>query len=321
MTVSALDRQPIVLCPFPAAINMYADHVQQATMTWADGFALVRSVRARERLNRLQYGTFMARAYPTAPAAALRLFADWNTWLFLLDDAFDEQALGRQPDQLAGLHTRLLAIMRGAAPHAHEDTRYHALHDLTTRFHTHSTAAWMRRFVGCVEATFAASVWEAHNRVAQRVPCEREYLRMRPFTSAVFCFLALIEVAERMTLPTAIRRHPTVRRLSLMANNVISWFNDLISFPKEMARGDVHNLVSIVHHERGLGLDDAVQYVVDRHDAEVSAFQRDCATLPALGPQHELAQRYVTGLQVWIRANVDWSIATARYRPALYPDQ
>ena len=316
MVTSALDPQPVVLCPFPSATSPYADRVQQATTTWAHRFKLVRSAHAHERLNRLQYGTFMARAYPTASEAALRLIADWNTWLFLLDDEFDEHELGHKPAELTDLHAQLMSILRGRVPHAHDDMRYHALYNLTVRFQTQCSAAWMRRFARCVEASFAASVWEARNRMCQRIPLEVEYIRMRPFTSAVFCFLTLIEVAEHRTLPAVVRQHPAIRSLALMTNNVISWFNDLISYPKEMARGDVHNLIYIVHRERGISLDEAVQYVVMKHDAEVRAFQRLCTALPVFGDADELTRRYVTSLQTWIRANVDWSIATARYRPA-----
>lgn len=285
-------------------------------MAWANDFTLIRTKRAHTRLDQLQYGRFMGLAYPNAPMGALKLIADWNTWLFLLDDEFDEHELGCKPHELARLHKRLLAIMRGATPCASEDTRYHALHDLASRFQARSTDAWMRRFVRCVEASFAASVWEAHNRATQRVPSEAEYLHMRPFTSAVFCFLSLIEIAEGVALPATVRQHPTVRGMSLMTNNIISWFNDLISYPKEIERGDVHNLVYIVHRERGIALDAAAQYVVHKHDAEVRAFQGASAALPMHSQQHaRIAQLYAGALQSWIRANVDWSIATARYQP------
>jgi hypothetical protein len=316
MTTSLLSHRPLVLCPFPSAISPYADRVQQATMAWADDFRLVHSVHARERLDRLQYGSFMARAYPTASETVLKLIADWNTWLFLLDDELDEHALGREPDQLARLYARLLAILHGAAPSPQEDTRYYALHDLAVRLRACCTDRSMLRFARCLQASFAASVWEARNRMLQRVPSEREYLATRPFTSAVYCFLALIEIAEQMTLPAVVRRHPAVCCLSVMTNNIISWFNDLISYSKEMARGDVHNLVFIVHRERGISVEDAIQYVSMKHDAEVRRFQQICATLPIFGQHRQLGQRYVTGLQLWIQANVDWSITTARYQSA-----
>ena len=318
MSAIALEQQPTILCPFPAAMSPFADQVQRSTVRWAQEFALVGSPRARAALDHLQYGSFMGRAYPTATLPALQLIADWNTWLFLLDDAFDDQALGRQPDQLARLHADLLAIMGGAVPPEHADARYMALYDLTARFRARASAAWLRRFARAVAATFAASVWESRNRVDGRVPSEAEYLQMRPFTSAVFCFLRFIEVAEQLVLPRSVRDHPIVHALTIMTNNIISWFNDLISYPKEIARGDVHNLVYIVHREHNLALDRAVEYVVHKHDAEVRAFQSCWAALP-ISPHDQLARRYVTGLQAWIRANVDWSIATARYRPIRGP--
>jgi len=319
MTAFASEQHPAIVCPFPSAMSPFAQQVQQATMAWADRFILVRSLRAHARLDRLQYGSFMARAYPTASKAALGLIADWNTWLFLLDDTFDEHALGHQPDELARLHARLLAILRGALPHAKEDTRYHALHDLAMRFHRDAPATWMRRFTRHVEATFAASVWEAHNRRLHRVPSEAAYLQMRQFTSAVYCFLSYIEVAEQLALPAEVRNHAAMRDLSLMTNNIISWFNDLISYPQEMARGDVHNLVAIVHSERSVSLETAVAYVTRKHNDEMRAFQRACATLPGDIRNQQGTQRYVIGLQAWIRANVEWSIATARYRPVRRP--
>jgi Terpene synthase family 2, C-terminal metal binding len=157
---------------------------------------------------------------------------------------------------------------------------------------------WMRRFMRHVEAA---------------------YLQMRPFTSAVYCFLSYIEVAEQLTLPAGVRNHAAMRAVSLMTNNIISWFNDLISYPQEIARGDVHNLVAIVHRKRGISLETAVAYVIRRHNAEMGAFQRACATLPnEIRDQHG-TQRYVIGLHAWIRANVEWLIATARYRPIRRP--
>jgi hypothetical protein len=47
-----------------------------------------------------------------------------------------------------------------------------------------------------------------------------------------------------------------------------------VSYPQEIARGDVHNLVAIVHRKRGISLETAVAYVIRRHNAEMRAFQR-----------------------------------------------
>jgi 5-epi-alpha-selinene synthase len=312
---SSLDQHPQLFCPFDPAINPAAARVQQSTTEWAAHFGLISSDRALRRFEHLQYGTLMARAYPSAPAEPLALIADWNTWLFLLDDQCDEQGLGRDPRALAHLHAQLLAILGGAAPGASAAGQLRALHDLATRLRAERDEAWMRHFVQCVADYCAANVWEAQNRAARQVPSEFHYRQMRPLTGGVFCYLALIELAQRVTLPRSLRDHPEMQRLASMTNNVICWSNDIISLAKELERGDVHNLVYIVHRGRGYTLADAVQYVADLHDAEVRAFVYHSAQAAAGGAEQAMAQRYIAGMRSWMRANLDWSAATARYRP------
>jgi hypothetical protein len=311
-----LDQHPQLFCPFPAAINPAAAWVQEATTAWADRFGLIRSDRALRRFERLQYGTLMGRAYPTASETMLALIADWNTWLFLLDDQCDEQGLGRDPLALAHLHAHLLDILRGAIPPPDADIPLHALHDIATRLRSQCDEGWMRRFVQCVTDYCIANVWEAQNRATHHVPSEQAYRQMRPLTGAVFCYLMMIELAEQMTLPRAILDHPDLQRLALMTNHVICWSNDIISLAKELEAGDVHNLVYIVHRERGLSLVEAVRYVAALHDAEVRAFIQVSLLLNEVGGEdHAMLRQYLTGMQSWMRANMDWSAATARYRP------
>jgi hypothetical protein len=81
---------PPLMCPFPCAINPFATEAQQATIAWARGLRLLQREAAYRRLNRLQYGMLMARAYPSAAPETLQIVTDWSTWLW-------------------DLHTRILA--------------------------------------------------------------------------------------------------------------------------------------------------------------------------------------------------------------------
>jgi Terpene synthase family 2, C-terminal metal binding len=104
--------------------------------------------------------------------------------------------------------------------------------------------------------------------------------------------------------------------LAQMTNNVISWANDLVSLDKERQQGDVHNLVLILAHEQRLPLQAAVDRVVALHDAEVRAFIALTKRLPTFAPAVDAdLDRYVIGMRFWMRANLDWSIAAARYHP------
>jgi hypothetical protein len=140
---------------------------------------------------------------------------------------------------------------------------------------------------------------------------------MRPYTSAVYPCLLLIELAEVLRLPAEVYDHANVQVMAQMTNNVISWANDLVSLEKEQQSGDVHNLVIILANEERLPIYAAAERVVELHDAEVRAFIALSERLPAFTPavDSEL-RRYVLGMRFWMRANLDWSLAAVRYRSA-----
>lgn len=312
--MNALQRQPILYSPFAPARNPAADHVHQQNLVWGQRFGLIRSREEYHRIDRGRFGDLMGRAYPNASPEALRVIADWNAWMFLLDDQFDELALGRTPDAMEQIHSRILAILDGDTVQADDAPHLTALWDVARRLREQRDTAWRQRFITCVREAFAASLWESRNRQLGLVPTESDYRYWRPFGGGVFCYFTLIELAEDITLPPFVRDHPIIRELTQRANYVICWANDIFSLPKELARGDVHNLVYVVHRERRVSLDDAVSYVAEQHDAEVSAFERVAACVPTFGdPIDSIVQRYVTGLATWMRANMDWSCVTYRY--------
>jgi hypothetical protein len=306
---------PPLACPFPAGMNPHAVTVEHATIAWATHMGLIQHATDAERFLRLQYGTLMARAYPNAPLPTLQLISDWNTWLFLLDDQCDEAGLGHAPDQLAAVHAALLDILHGGSPH--QQTPHNlALYDLATRLQAYADSPWLDRFRLQVAEYFKANIWETKNRARGRVPDLTTYLAMRPYTGAVYTYLALIEFAGRLDLPAAVHAHPIVRQLMEMTNNIICWANDLMSLDKELRHGDVHNLVLVLRHTQNHSIPKAMRLVATMHDVEVRRFQTLVASLPSFTTAVDAdLQHYVIGLQFWIRANMDWSVATARYRP------
>jgi Terpene synthase family 2, C-terminal metal binding len=311
---------PLLSCPFPSAINPYANQGQQAAVEWAHRLRLLKRDAAYRRLERVQYGMLMGRAYPSAALETLQIATDWSTWLFLLDDQCDEAGIGQDPEQLAGLHKRFLDVLRGVAPQQDKEPLVHGLWDLYVRLRKYATNDWLRRFSGSVSMYFAANIWEATNRRQGLIPDASTYRAMRPFTSAVYPCLMLIELTEQLRLPSEVYNHPDVQRLAQMTNNVISWSNDILSFEKEQRQGDVHNLVLILAHEQRLSSQAAVEQVAALHDDEVRDFITLAGQLPRFGSTIDAdLQRYLDGMRSWMRGNLDWSIGTARYQPAI-PD-
>ncbi len=313
---------PTLYCPFPPRINVYADEVQAHTTEWVNRFELLHSERGRRKFAAGKYGYLAARAYPDTGYEECALVSDWNTWLFLLDDECDEEFLGKHPDRLAATFATLWGVLNGTATDQQISTPFmRSLQDLWDRMVYCTTAKWQARFRRTTQEYADACVWESSNRERGIVPSLSDYIAMRPHTSALNTTLDMIDFTEHIDLPDAIREHDAVRRLALMANNVVSWANDIMSLEKELRRGDVHNLPLALQHERGMSLQEAVNEAAVMHDAEVRAFidlnERLLKELPPVDDdiQRQLV-KFVNVLTAWMRGNIDWSYESGRYRPA-----
>ncbi len=76
------------------------------------------------------------------------------------------------------------------------------------------------------------------------------------------------------------------------------------------ARGDdVHNLVTIIMHEQGLSLQDAMSWISDMHDRLADIFLSSSNNIPSSGdPQlDEQVLKYIERLGNCVRAHDCWS--------------
>jgi 5-epi-alpha-selinene synthase len=99
-----------------------------------------------------------------------------------------------------------------------------------------------------------------------------------------------------------------------MANNLISWCNDLVSLEKEMRVGDVHNLVVVLQHHHQISLQQAIHMAIEQHNAEMKAYLELEPQVPSFGPDIDpQVQLYLRGLRHWMRGNLDWGLTAKRY--------
>jgi hypothetical protein len=308
-------RIPELYCPFPSAVNSHAEAVNQHTLAWVRRFNLVPNENDFSQLIASKFGWLAARAYPNAALDELRIVSDWNTWLFIRDDQCDESGLGHDPASLAKRHDRLLEILAGCAPTLRDSPLAHALYDLRGRLECKASRGWMGRFIHSVVEYFESSVWEARNRASKVTPDPDTYITMRPYTGGLYTDIELIDITERIYLPLHVRKHRTVQDLALMANNVVCWSNDIISFFKEIRHNDVHNLVVSLRHHHRLTLQEAIDRAAELTDGQVRAFMALQEKLPCFSPSIDAdLRRFVAVLRSWMRGNLDWAYASGRYQ-------
>ena len=89
----------------------------------------------------------------------------------------------------------------------------------------------------------------------------------------------------------------------------------MVSYNKEQAcGGDLHNMVTIVMHQFGKTVQEAMDWIGEYHRNLESAFMEQYHKVPRWGgPVDKDVEQYVHGLGNWLRANEEWNFESQRY--------
>lgn len=313
---------PDIPLPFPRRINPLAKAVDRHNRAWARRFGLVGSDAAARRFDDSDYGGFAARAYCTAAYEDLALCVEWMSWYALLDDQLSEGAYNT-----ARAWYRALPGLCTAVLHPEQDTdsqaspAVRALADMCRRTFSRTPSTWYERFAAHLLSTLRSLAAEAtaDRRLHGDLNVE-QYLALRRATAGVPFYVDLIELAEHAEVPEAVCRTPAFQELVAATTDLVCLHNDLYSLDKELARGNVLNLVLVLERVHGMARDQALGAVAARATQRVEQFcaarHRLRATLARMGVDGAAIEeigRCVTGMQDWVNGNLEWCRYTPRY--------
>jgi len=315
-STSSSTPSPAVFCPLLPRISPHADEVHRSALHWATRHGLLERPGTQAAFAAARFANLMSRAHPTAALPDLILASDWLTAIFALDDLL-ETALVAEPDRMrAGIEDFIQRLRTNSALASDPFGRpiAAALADVWRRTAPRVSEAWRARFLEHAADYLNGTIWESGNRARNALPTVAEYRAMRRHSAATEMFFDLIEPVHEIELPAAVLADENFRALRRHAGTAIGLYNDLISWPKEMAVGDLHNIVFIIGHERGLDLADSIVAGVAEHDEEVQAFLAARDAL-AFGPWSDDATVHLAVADVahWVRGNLDWSHESGRY--------
>lgn len=308
-------------CPIPPRISPHADAVQRWLETWVRGCGLPPESRAARQIALGRFARYAGRLYPEAAEPDLRTLSALFTWFFLLDDECDSS--GRpDPARVGDLLAAALALLRtGHAPDGPlRGPLRRILAEAWREPRRRMPAAWRDRFTDAVAHHFDGVRVEAANKADGRQPGVAEYVELRRATSAAYVSYTLIEFATGVPIPDAVYHHPAVREISTLGNDLLSWFNDLLSLDRDAATAGGHNLVLALAREHRLTPEAAVDETVRRWHAAMARFDRLRAAPPSFGAGYDRALRlFIDGVANSVRGTMDWSLETARYRRSVPP--
>jgi hypothetical protein len=320
-------------CPLRSAMSPHADAAQRWLADWLQTHGPAWDDADRQRFERVGFARYAARLYPDAELGTLRALSALFAWFFLLDDTADSTAapdLGR----LRGLLTGALAVLRfgtGTIPARDADAISAGDADSASGAGDRGLLVllaeawrvpravmppvWRERFIEVVRHHLSGILVEAEAKSAGSRPTVDQYVELRRATSAAYVAHTLTEFAVRAPLPDAVYGHPAIRTYSARGNDLLSWYNDLLSLHRDEATAGGHNLVLAIAAEHDLSTADAVEAAVRRWQGEMDSFAALRTAVPSFGPALDVPVRhYLDGVDRSVRGTIDWSLETVRYQ-------
>ena len=324
---------PEIGAPFPVDPGAYAGEAQKRHMGWADRHGVFSSEGERRRFAAMDMGALAGLLYPEAsnPEDA-QLVADWCAWLLLRDDRWDSTENPEEWERLAACDRAYLRLMRRApgrpigVVHAEGEGNglYRSLEDLCVRLKERARREGLpnpidRRLVAVMKGFFFASVRETAYQRRGACPTLPEYVKMRSVTGGLDILTFVLAALDGIWLPRGLLEDPTVRRLTASSHNVCCWHNDLVSLNKELAAGEMQNLILVLLREPEVGcgsLEEAVEAAARMIREEIDAFAGLGREVRGKGvPWSRAAEWYAGMLHSRVGGVIAWQEdCAARYR-------
>ncbi|GAA2725627.1 MULTISPECIES: hypothetical protein [Streptomyces] len=321
-------RLPALHYPFPPEIHPDAGAAEAHVRQWARRQGLVTTDAEYAAVAAARFGDVVAREFPGATPAGLRLACEIYVWHFVFDDRYcDEPHHGSDTAGLAAAALRMLTTAEEAlagtrAPHLPGapwpgpagDPCARALADICHHLAALGTPAHLERFLAAERMYLLGVLTQSAAVQTGTPPSVGDYLTMRYYNCATPVALAVLDAAYGFELPDADHRHPDVRRLCRITAHVNGWANDVLSYGRESTRPGAAplNLPTVLAADRNIGPQQALEEAARMHNEEIAAY----LALEARVGEHAgpLLLRYLGGLRSMMRGFYDWGLATDRYR-------
>ncbi|MEV4641985.1 hypothetical protein AB0J80_32025 [Actinoplanes sp. NPDC049548] len=318
-TYDEMIEVPPAWCPIPGGIHPRWQALHTDAVGWMTRQKIYRDEDHRSRNAASGAGELAARVASDGTEDALRVYTRFLMWLFSFDDAYcSEGAFGRRPEDLVMVTGQMLRVAETPFPDRMfgGDPWIAALRDIRLSLERVASPAQVSRWVMALRMYLFAQSWEASHRSRGTIPDLNDYLAMRIFSGSLGVCASLLDVLHGCELQAADLHRPEVLALTEMMSILVCVDNDIMSYHKEMSRsGDPQRILDVLMRREGLTLTGALEATVSLRDRILLRYLalRDDVTATA-GPALSL---YLKGLDGWIRGNLDWGRASARY---LHPE-
>jgi len=297
--------------PFKRTQNPhYNESVCIANAKWIKGFNLLHG-KAQTVFDACNFPLFVSLVYPRGDLFLLRCNIDFMEWTFFLDD------LGDQSD-VASYRILSLGVMDVLRdPLKDRPVILTGIESMTANFWSRclqvADPVSAKRVVESTQQTLDAICQEIDDRAHRRVRPIEDYLLLRRQTSGVVpCFHFMMLTSG---LPDEVCNHPQIQSLCFGAMDLITLSNDVYSYYLERSCGiDDHNMVTVAMKEKGVDVQDAIDYIEERFNNTAKKFLEDMKDVPSFSKALDpLVSEYVWGMGNWVKGFLEWAFESGRY--------
>ncbi|KAI1339684.1 terpenoid synthase [Xylariaceae sp. FL0016] len=279
---------------WPRQVNPFTNDIRQESQAWTASFGAF-SPRAQKSFDRCDFNLLTGLLYPRMKrgTSRLRCANDLMNLFFIFDDSDKSE-----PADVWNQVGIIMDALRHPTKPRPEGEWVGG--EVARQFWTHtseiSTQVFQRRFIDSLEGYLRGTAQQAEDRHTAHIRDMKSYLEVRRETIGVISSFNMLEMD--MDIPEDVRTAP-----------------DVLSYNKEQASGDdQHNLLTIVMNEKGMQLQETIDWAGQLHAEMVVKFNQLLLEVPRYGGPLDLdIQSYVDGVAQWVVANVQWSFESERY--------
>ncbi len=306
---------PIFHWPWQLTCSPYAQLLDLHVFEWVDKYHLVTDEASRARIAQGKFGWLAARCYPTASLAMLQAIAAYLTWLFVVDDVIFDQPHPPSPETISAV-TAIFDVLEQEGADTTSFFAEPAWRDICRQFKPALGVERLQHFAHGIRMMYGSTALLLLGYLHELPITVTQYETLRRYSIGLIPSFELLGLTPDRKLRDSERYSPAVQKLTALANNIISWSNDLYSLGDELEqRGRYENIV-IAYVSHGDTLQDAITRVTGRIANEFTNFTALCKLLseqksPPLDTYIQELQTWIVGHQIWMQND------TARYLKTL----
>lgn len=308
--------------PLPCRLSPDVERARTHNLNWVRTFGLVTDEAAIARYTSWDMAKLAAYMYPYATGPDLELAADLMGFWFPFDDQFDG-LLGQDPVRIAAVCRDMIAIVHDpAAVPRNASPAAMAFADMWRRSLHGMSRAWQARAAHNWEYYFGCYPGEAMARLSGTVPDRNAYLHLRCGSSGGETVVDMCERLGHFEVPSHAFHSPQLRTMRRIATDVPAFCNDVHSVEKELARGDVDNLVLVVKNGQECSLEQALLKTQELINEQLDTFSRLQEEISALNDllgldaaERAAVESYVRTMALGMPGYHQWAVETPRYAP------